>query len=103
MNLIIVVSACAALTVYFDAEKLNIKPWKWLIYAFLSCFISYYIIYSVIGISLVFLNYYSNPLLNIFLTIFTYAAAILTVKPISKRMKIAANNESANKRVNTDC
>lgn len=93
MNLIILISFCAALVIYFDAEKLNIKPWSWCALAFFSCFISYYIIYFIVGFALVSLNYYINPLVNISLTIFTYGASLVVVRPISKKMKASATKQ----------
>jgi len=103
MNLILIVSSCAALLIYLDADNNpHIKPLKWCFLAFISSFIAYYIVFSLILLVLIVTEYEPNYIVGLAITIFNYATAMLTIKPVSNAMKRAIDRESANQTIKAD-
>lgn len=102
MNLILIISFCAALTIYLDADKSDIKPLKWCLIAFASCYITYYLVFSAVLLVVMVTEYQPNKIVHIALSIFIYAIAMLTIMPVSIAMKKSKSRESANQLTKAD-
>jgi RsiW-degrading membrane proteinase PrsW (M82 family) len=103
MDFILIIASCAALSVYFDADKYQLKPVKWCVLAFISCCIVYYITSFIVVMVVVLTDLYTSSTVKFIATIFTYAVSLSALRPISKRMKEAAIEESESHEIMADC
>jgi len=94
MNIILIISICAGVIIYFEAERLKINAFKWAIITFLICYLSYYLSVFIASFSLHHLGLAKNKPLKTFTYIITYILPLLFLRPISKKMNENKKNNS---------
>lgn len=94
MNIILIISICAGVIIYFGAERLKINALKWAIITFFICYLSYYLSVFIANFSLYYLGLEKNKPLKMLVYIITYILPFLLLRHISKKMNENKENNS---------